>query len=103
MACERAGLCLRHRDIEIEISEAGHALRHKAFPGQLQHGGDHAPVGDVAGADLAVYHHAARGSEIHIGASPWMTIEARTLYRQCWRARKPELKMSHSRALPGRD
>ena len=55
---------LGHRDVEIEIGQRRVALRHEALARHVQHGRDDALIGDVAGADLAVDHHAARGGKI---------------------------------------
>src|SRR5262249_14143234 len=39
-------------------------LRHEALARKLEHGRNDARIGHVAGADLAIHHHAARGGKV---------------------------------------
>src|SRR5262249_49224645 len=59
-----------HRYVAIEVGELRVHLRHEALARDLQHRGDDPQIGDIAGADLAVDHHAAGRGKIHHRRNP---------------------------------
>ena len=51
-------------NIGVEIGKIGVGCGHETLARKLEHGRDDAQIGDVAGADLAVHHHAACQGEV---------------------------------------
>jgi hypothetical protein len=63
-------LRLRDRNVGVEISESCLAFGHEALARKLQHRGDDAQIAHVAGADLAIHHHAARRGKVDHSQDP---------------------------------
>src|SRR5262249_31375717 len=64
------------RNVEIEIGQISAGFGNETLARQLQHCGDDAHIGDIAGAHLALNHHPARRGKVeHRG--PTCRIERR--------------------------